>query len=120
MEGIATKTASDLALQGAGWSVAVILGIVVWLLFKELRAENRRMAEILVKVTEVALTSVQAAQANAAGLKDVEATVSVSVAAIQALSREQENELRELRHAVNNAASIGQAVAARLERSKGE
>jgi hypothetical protein len=79
-----------------------------------IRTLDQRVTALIEKVLTVAHASKTSADNAAAALKDVENTASSVVTAVQTLAREQEVELGNLRHAINNSATIAQAVHARL------
>lgn len=109
MEGVATKALGDLALQGAGWTVAVLLAIVLaWTLL--------RYMSLLERVIVVAETNKAASDASVKAQEAVKIAISAVADAMQELSRETEGEARETRHTLNNLAAILQSNASILDR----
>lgn len=117
MEALAAKTAGELALQGSGWAVAVLLGIWSFFLFGRLDAANKVIVEMLKSSITVASASETAATRNADALKGVQDAISTGTRATEALAREQEGELREVRHAIANQSSVMQAIFDAIKRT---
>lgn len=108
METLATKTATDLALQGSGWACAVLLGLWSLYLFRELRTCDKRVQDLLERTIVVAESGKAAATATAIAVEGLKNAVAANVQATQDLAREAEGEAREGRHGVANVMQVVQ------------
>jgi hypothetical protein len=86
VEALGAKVAGDLALQGAGWAIAILLGIVILLLLRELKGAYGVVSDV--KVAIQANTS--ASTANSIALEGIRSTLEVRGQAVEGLSRQLE------------------------------
>lgn len=116
MEALLTKTAGELAVQGSGWAVAVILGAWSFYLFKLLRDGDKENRDLLKQVITIAEGSKAGLAASAKAADELGVLIGAQTQAIQGLSREVEGDERETRHGLAGLASGQEGIAKRLER----
>lgn len=120
MEALVTKTAGELALQGSGWAVAVILGAYCFLQAKEIKELHALFRGLITTTTTTAERGTSAILAHTAALERMQASQTVAAQALQEQSHETATEIREVRHAVgNHQAQVNAVVNILLRRDPG-
>ncbi len=116
MPDLVAKAAGELALQGSGWAVAVILGAWSFYLFKLLRDADKNHVEMLKQVIALAEGSRAGLAAAAKAADDTGRLVGTLTQGVQALSHEVEGDERETRHGVAGIVTGLNGIAERLNR----
>lgn len=88
MEALALKTAGDLALQGAGWALATLFGLVIYLLYKEARKDDAVMLGVLSDVKAIIQANTNASTAHALALEGIKSILETRGYAIESLSKQ--------------------------------
>ncbi len=116
MDALLSKAAGDLALQGTGWLVAVILGGWSFYLFKLLRDSDREYRDLLKQTIALAEGSRAGLAAAAKAADDTGRLVGALTQGVQALSHEVEGDERETRHGLAGIVTGQNGIAERINR----
>lgn len=119
MEALAAETAGRLALQGAGWAVAMLFLVGIVMLSKRNEALQAQLIALISATTTTAETGKAATTAHTAAIERLQAAQATTAQALQEQGHETANEIREARHAVQNHHAGVNAVVELLARQRG-
>ena len=89
-----TKIATDLALQGAGWAVAVVLGFALVYLYRAMEKKDALILSVVSDVKAAIQASTAASTANAMALEGLRSVMEARGQVMEGISRQIEGVAR--------------------------